>query len=210
MKVLIADDHALFRDKLATQLENINPDFIILQASSYNQAIKFIENDNNIELIVIDLDMPDINYEEALRELKNKTGDSKIVAISTKEDSNIIRKSLEQGVSGFISKRSEKDVLKNALQLVLDGGIYLPPSVLQVSGGAIMQDKRCIGTHKTLTNRQNQVLNLVAQGLSNKQIAYEIGVSEATVKLHINALLRSVGATNRTQAVIMAQKMGII
>lgn len=210
MKVLIADDHALFRDKLAIQLEKINPDFIILQAPSYNQAIKFIENDNNIELIVIDLDMPDINYEEALKELKNKSGDSKIVAISTKEDSNIIRKSLEQGVSGFISKRSEKDVLRNALQLVLDGGIYLPPSVLQVSGGAIVQDKRCMGTHKTLTNRQNQVLNLVAQGLSNKQIAYEIGVSEATVKLHINALLRSVGATNRTQAVIMAQKMGII
>jgi DNA-binding NarL/FixJ family response regulator len=113
------------------------------------------------------------------------------------------------GVSGYISKRSEKEVLNGALRLILEGGTYLPPSVLQPTTVAIVQDNT-YRTGKSLTNRQNLVLGLVAQGLSNKQIAYEMGVSEATVKLHINALLRSVGATNRTQAVIMAQKMGII
>ena len=125
------------------------------------------------------------------------------------EDTATIRKSLELGVSGYISKRSEPEVLNNALRLILEGGTYLPPSVLQPTAGTIVQDSQ-YRTGKTLTHRQNQVLGLVAQGLSNKQIAYEMGVSEATVKLHINALLRSVGATNRTQAVIMAQKMGII
>ena len=210
MKVLIADDHALFRDGLSLQLEKINPEFIILQAANFNQALKFVETDPNIALVIMDLDMPDMNWEEALKELKNKVPQAKFVVVSAKEDNHIIRKSLELGVSGFMTKRSEPDVLYQALQLILDGGTYLPPSVLQPSGTAVMQDARRLGMTKTLTHRQNQVLNLVAQGLSNKQIAYEMGVSEATVKLHINALLRSVGATNRTQAVIMAQKMGII
>ncbi len=210
MKVLIADDHALFRDGLTLQLEKINPEFIILQAANFNQALKFVETDAHISLVVIDLDMPDMNWEEALRELKSKAPNAKFVVVSAGEDNGTIRKSLEMGVNGFINKRSEPEVQQRALQLVLDGGTYLPPSVLQPSPASVVQDTRHIGLSKTLTHRQNQVLNLVAQGLSNKQIAYEMGVSEATVKLHINALLRSVGATNRTQAVVMAQKMGII
>lgn len=209
MKVLIADDHALFRDNLSLQLEAVNSECIILQASSYNQMLKFIETDNHISLVVMDIDMPDMNWQEALTEIKEKAPQAKIIVVSAGEDAGTIRRSLELGVSGFISKRSEPEILQKALQLVLEGGTYLPPSVLQPAAGVVMQDSTA-RTAKTLTNRQNQVLGLVAQGLSNKQIAYQMGVSEATVKLHINALLRSVGATNRTQAVIMAQKMGII
>ena len=210
MKVLIADDHALFRDGLSLQLEKINPDFIILQAANFNQALKFVETDGNIALIVMDLDMPDMNWQEALKELRSKAPNARFVVISASENSGTIRRSLELGVSGYIPKRSEPAILNKALQLILEGGTYLPPSVLQPSGETVVQDRCQNGTAKMLTNRQNQVLGLVAQGLSNKQIAYQMGVSEATVKLHINALLRSVGATNRTQAVIMAQRMGII
>ena len=209
MKVLIADDHALFRDSLSRQMEQINPECIILQASNFNQALKFVESDNKIALVVMDLDMPDMNWQEALKELKAKVPHAKFVVVSGSEDNTTIRKTLEMGVSGYISKRSNPEVLNNALRLILEGGTYLPPSVLQPTAGTMVQDSQ-YRTGKTLTHRQNQVLGLVAQGLSNKQIAYEMGVSEATVKLHINALLRSVGATNRTQAVIMAQKMGII
>ncbi len=210
MKVLIADDHALFRDGLSLQLEKINPDFIILQAANFNQALKFVETDNNISLVIMDLDMPDMNWQEALKELKSKAPQARFVVVSAGENSGTIRKSLELGVCGYIPKRSEPVILNKALQLILDGGTYLPPSVLQPSTDVTVQDRPPCGMTKTLTNRQNQVLGLVAQGLSNKQIAYQMGVSEATVKLHINALLRSVGATNRTQAVILAQKMGII
>ena len=209
MKVLIADDHALFRDSLSRQMEQINPECINLQASNFNQALKFVESDNKIALVVMDLDMPDMNWQEALKELKAKVPHAKFVVVSGSEDNTTIRKTLEMGVSGYISKRSNPEVLNNALRLILEGGTYLPPSVLQPTAGTMVQDSQ-YRTGKTLTHRQNQVLGLVAQGLSNKQIAYEMGVSEATVKLHINALLRSVGATNRTQAVIMAQKMGII
>lgn len=210
MKVLIADDHALFRDGLSLQLEKINPDFIILQAANFNQALKFIETDNNISLVIMDLDMPDMNWQEALKELKSKAPQARFVVVSAGENSGTIRKSLELGVCGYIPKRSEPVILNKALQLILEGGTYLPPSVLQPTSDTTVQDRQPCGMTKTLTNRQNQVLGLVAQGLSNKQIAYQMGVSEATVKLHINALLRSVGATNRTQAVILAQKMGII
>ena len=117
---------------------------------------------------------------------------------------------MENGISGYIPKRSDPKIMTGALKLVLDGGTYLPPSVLDSGSSSGNQQGENRSKGKTLTNRQSQVLELVAQGLSNKQIAYEMGVSEATVKLHINALLRSIGATNRTQAVIIAQKMGLI
>jgi len=123
-----------------------------------------------------------------------------------------IRKAMEKGISGYIPKRADTKVLTGALKLIMDGGTYLPPSILDNGNinGVNMSSVSRSRNGKTLTNRQSQVLELVAQGMSNKQIAYEIGVSEATVKLHINALLRAVGATNRTQAVITAQKMGLI
>ena len=192
MKVLIADDHALFRDGLSLRLEKIEPKSVIFQAANFTQALKILDDEKKIDLVILDLDMPDMNWEEGLAELRQKANGARYVIVSASEDPRNIRKSLEQGVCGYIPKRSEPKILTSALQLILDGG------TAPVSSG------------KTLTNRQQQVLGLVAQGMSNKQIAYEMGVSEATVKLHINALLRSVGATNRTQALIRAQQMGLI
>ena len=128
------------------------------------------------------------------------------MVISASENVHNIRESLEKGASGYITKRAETKILSNALKLILDGGTYIPPVML----GKNLDDTPAKGKGKMLTNRQSQVLGLVAKGMSNKQIAYEMGVSEATVKLHINALLRAIGATNRTQAVIIAQKMGLI
>lgn len=214
MKVLIADDHALFRDGLSMLLEKIDQKSVIFQAANFSQAQKILNDEKKIDLVIMDLDMPDMNWEEGLQEIKNKADGARFVVVSASEDPRDIRRSLEQGVCGYIPKRSEPKILSSALQLVLDGGTYLPPSVLEpntaISGSEKNSATASVSSGKTLTNRQNQVLGLVAQGLSNKQIAYEMGVSEATVKLHINALLRSVGATNRTQAVIMAQKMGLI
>lgn len=214
MKVLIADDHALFRDGLSLHLEQIDPQAVIFQAGNFSQAMKIIDDEKKLDLIIIDLDMPDMNWEEALREIREKTSGARLVIISATEDSHSIRKSMEYGISGYIPKRSDTKVLTGALKLILDGGTYLPPSVLDTGHASNAYNPNKAGgfyaKSKTLTNRQSQVLELVAQGMSNKQIAYEIGVSEATVKLHINALLRAVGATNRTQAVITAQKMGLI
>ena len=165
-------------------------------------------------MVILDLDMPDMKWEDGLSEIRQKANGARYVVVSASENPRDIRKSLEQGVSGYIPKRSEPKILNSALQLILDGGTYLPPSVLDPSPSISGSEKNSatapVSNGKNLTNRQQQVLGLVAQGMSNKQIAYEMGVSEATVKLHINALLRSVGATNRTQALIRAQQMGLI
>lgn len=208
MKVLIADDHALFRDGLSLSLEKLDNSATILQASNFAQALKILDTEQKFDLIIVDLEMQDMAWEEWLDAVKAKAGDARIVVISASENVHNIRESLERGVSGYISKRADSKILTNALKLILDGGTYIPPMMLgknlNNSDGAVK------GKGKNLTNRQFQVLELVAKGMSNKQIAYEMGVSEATVKLHINALLRSIGATNRTQAVVTAQKMGII
>lgn len=210
MKVLIADDHALFRDGLSMHLEQIDPEAVVFQAGSFSQALKIIDDEKKLDLVIIDLDMPDMAWEEGIEELKKKSNGARFVVVSATEDGKSIRRTMENGISGYIPKRSDPKIMTGALKLILDGGTYLPPSILESgnsSGNASGENK---ARGKTLTNRQSQVLELVAQGLSNKQIAYEMGVSEATVKLHINALLRSIGATNRTQAVIIAQKMGLI
>lgn len=211
MKVLIADDHALFRDGLSLNLERIDPQAVVFQAGSFSQALKILDDEKKLDLIIIDLDMPDMQWEKGLAELRKKSNGARYVVISATEDSRSIRKSLEQGISGYIPKRSDTKVLSGALKLILDGGTYFPPSVFETgSSSANSAQSGDKPKNKMLTNRQSEVLGLVAQGLSNKQIAYNMGVSEATVKLHINALLRSLGVTNRTQAVVTAQKMGLI
>lgn len=210
MKVLIADDHALFRDGLSIQLEQLAPQTIVFQAGNFSQAIKIIEDEPKLDLILVDLDMPDMQWEEGLRQLQMIAGDARIVVISASEDLRSIRRVIESGISGYIPKRADTKVLTGALKLILDGGTYFPPVVFEGNVPAMKAAVTQVARGKSLTNRQSEVLGYVAEGLSNKQIAYEMGVSEATVKLHVNALLRSVGATNRTQAVIKAQKMGLI
>lgn len=211
MKVLIADDHALFRDGLSMRLEQIDSKSVIFHAANFAQAIKIVNDEKKLDLIILDLDMPDMSWEEGLKELQGKSNGARFVVISASEDIRNIRKTLECGVSGYIPKRSDPKILNSALQLILDGGNYFPTSLLETSlssnNGFEHSGKQ---KGKGLTNRQAEVLGFVAKGMSNKQIAYEMGVSEATVKLHINAILRSLGVTNRTQAVITAQKQGLI
>lgn len=205
MKILIADDHALFRDALSQLIEQFDKSATIIQASNYAQTLKILEQESNFDMIIVDLEMQDLqSWEQGLEEIKKAGKNAKLVIISAVENQRAIRNTLEKGAHGYVSKRSESKILLNALKLISEGGTYIPPIMLNPKDTS--EHNNC----KILTNRQNQVLGLVAQGMSNKQIAYEMGVSEATVKLHINALLRSVGATNRTQAVITAQKMGII
>lgn len=206
MKILIADDHALFRDELSSRLEKINPDVVLMQASSFSQALKILEKEVDLDMIIVDLDMPDMQWEEGIKILKQKSDEINIVVISASEDMRQIRKILQSGIKGYIPKRLESQTMHNALKLIVEGGIYIPPALVENNSEFSNNNRRS----KTLTNRQSQVLDLIAEGKSNKQIAYEMGVSEATVKLHINALLRSLKVNNRTQAVITAQKMGLI
>lgn len=211
MKILIVDDHALFRDGLSLQLKEIVPDVRVLNAATFDQSLQILDEYPDIDIVIVDLDMPDMDWEEAIMKIKEKLPKGNFVVISASEDMRDIKKSFSLGVKGYIPKRLEPKTMYNALKLVLDGGIYIPTAVLKYNDSE-HTNAGLKGTkgEKTLTNRQSQVLALIAEGKSNKQIAYEMGVSEATVKLHINALLRCLHVNNRTQAVVTAQKMGLI
>lgn len=206
MKILIADNHALYRDGLRLNLNNLLPNAQILDAATFGQAINALKQNSDIELVLADLDMPEMPWEDGINAMKKAVvGNSRIGVISTSEDGYNIKKALGLGVCCYLPKSIDTKVLNSALGLVLNGGTYFPSTLLEQSS-----DNAQLVNGKKLTNRQFEVLRYLAQGLSNKQIAYQMNVSEATVKLHINALLRAVGATNRTQAVIKAQKMGVV
>ena len=211
MNILLVDDNSLFREALKSVVLHTFPEATISQTESFAAGIKLLK-DNHFDLIVIDSDMPEFYAEGTLNSLMRTAENSRVVVVSSSEDNVKIRKLFSLGIRGYISKKANSRIIGNALQLVANGGKYLPSSLLennvivQTNGNNVEYST----LNKPLTNRQSQVLNLVAQGKSNKQIAYDMGVSEATVKLHINALLRSLHVTNRTQAVITAQKIGLI
>lgn len=154
MKVLIADDHALFRDGLGMRLEQIDPNVVILQASSFGQALKILDQEKKIDLVVLDLDMPDMPWEEGLGEMRKKAECARFVVVSASEDVRNIRKVLESGVCGYIPKRSDPKILNSALQLVLDGGTYIPPALIESGGAAQANGNGAKPKGKTLTNRQ--------------------------------------------------------
>ncbi len=208
MKVLITDEQSLFRDGLSLRLKQINQDINILQSADLIEMQKALSKESNIDLLILDIDLAEQNTIETINKIKAISPTTKIVAISTSEDTRNIRKILSNGVKGYIPKKSDSNILSGALKLILDGGTYIPLAMLENN----TENKNIPQTplKRNLTHRQSQVLDLIAQGKSNKQIAYDMGVSEATVKLHINALLRSLKVNNRTQAVITAQKMGLI
>ena len=198
MNILIADNQSLLRDGLSLWLKEIISDAIIFQADSYSQVFNILNKENNIELIIMDIEMQDMPWLSALKKIRQQTPDAKLVILTSSEDSRTIHLVLSQKVNGYILKRSDIKTFTRAVKEILDGNIYTPDTLMDIQ------------PINNLTNRQSQVLDLIAQGKSNKQIAYDMGVSESTVKLHINALLRSLHVSNRTQAVITAQKMGII
>jgi len=216
MKVLVADDHALFRDGLKLQLNKIDAEAEVIESKDFAETFKVISENSDIDLVLLDLNMPGNGWEDALVELMDKLEEiTKIIVLSASENYADIKKVLDLGAVGYIPKGSDTKVLVNALKLVMEGGTYLPPAMLSANIGmtadsVIKEAKKLLPNGKSLTSRQLEVLNFLGEGLSNKQIAYEMNVSEATVKLHINALLRNLSANNRTQAVVTAQKMGFI
>ncbi len=210
MKVLIAEDHALFREALGNLVKQIIPGIKVLETAKYTETFALLESTPEIDLIILDLDLPDADWEDGMRKLREINPDIKIVVISASEDNQTIRRASEYHIVGYIPKSFDPKILSSALKIVFDGGTYAPISAVQHGSGAYEQRQQFAAAHNNLTQRQTQVLRLVGEGKSNKQIAYEMQVSEATVKLHINALLRTLGVINRTQAVITAQKLGLI
>ena len=205
MKILLADDHALFRESLSLALVRLTDDDPeILQAEHGEKAINLAKK-HTLDLILLDLDMPGINGLDAIQTLLDIQADTPIVMISAHEEISVINKALAKGIKGFIPKTTSADVTLSALRLVLSGGTYLPPQLMQQT-----PIKTGEGDKNLLTPRQVEVLKLLQKGIQNKNIAHQLDLSPSTVKVHIRRIFTTLGARNRTEAVNLAIEMGLL
>ena len=200
MKILIADQQAVYRDGLKHNLRRVAQDAVVLDAASFGQIYDVLQQNKDVDLILTDIDMLEPNWEQRVRELLSSPIMPRVGIITAKENQLDAQKAKNIGLCCYLPKNIESQQLEQVLDKVLQGEDYYD------NIGKGNKDNK----NRKLTNRQFEVLKYLAEGLSNKQIAYQMNVSEATVKLHINALLRAIEATNRTQAVVKSQKLGII
>ena len=211
MKILMIDDHALFRDGLLLVLEGLNTDLKIFEAGSYESAKDIMDEHSDLDLILLDLGLPGISYLDALLAIRQQAPDALVVVLSGTEDQHTVEQALQHGARGYIPKSSPAKIMLNALQLIIAGGTYVPPQILQNRnsnpGAQPINDNHV--NHK-LTPRQNDVLHELAKGKSNKDIGRELDLTESTVRAHVAAILKSFSASNRTQAVQYATQKGFI
>lgn len=213
MYILIADDHELFRDGLRHVLTQLDASVTIFEASDYPGAVALAESEPRINIVLLDLSMPGLPWNEGLQTLRQKLPhEVPIIVLSASDDRRHVLQAVNLGAAGFIPKTSSSRVMLSALKLVLSGGVYLPPALLDQSsehgysdGGLGGQD----GAASFLTPRQREVLVLLGQGKSNKEIARVLQLAEGTVKLHVTAILKALNVNNRTRAVVAASQLGL-
>jgi DNA-binding NarL/FixJ family response regulator len=214
MKILLSDDHGLIREAVRSVLQALVPDASVLEASDGRRTVELIEQNPEIDLVLLDLNLPDRDGLGLLGELRARYPAMSVVVLSAFQDQPTIRQALRLGALGFIPKHTERDVMINALRLVLAGGIYIPREALDHSaapaasnGKAATDLRRRLPPGVALTDRQVEVLALVMEGKSNKAISRELDVAEHTVKNHVTAIFRALNVTNRTEAVIAVGKL---
>lgn len=207
-ELLIADDHPLFREALRGVLARAFPDCAIHEAADLGALYSLIEQHPDADLLLLDLDMPGASGFSALVHLQALHPQLPIVIVSAHDDPALMRRALDHGAMGYIPKSADAAMLSDALLSVLDGDTWLPDTVLSDSG-ASAEERQAAARVRELTPQQFRILQMVADGQLNKQIAYELGLSEATVKAHMTAILRKLRANNRTQAVLIAGRLGI-
>ena len=206
-KFVIADDHPLFRGALKQALAGIADVATILEAGDFEATKALVAANEDVDLVLLDLSMPGASGLSGLISLRGIHSAVPMVVVSAHDDAETIRRALELGASGFISKSASMEEIRAAVTTVLSGGITAPVGIdLGVERDPEISD--LIKRLQSLTPQQARVLGMLAEGLLNKQIAYELGVSEATIKAHVSAVLQKLGVDSRTQAVILLSKIG--
>lgn len=213
--VIIADDHPLFRDALKQALLGAFPDMCITELGSLDQLIEHVASPQETDLVLLDLKMPSDRSDTTatgltgLIYLRSHSPQVPVVVVSATDNPAVIRRCLSLGAAGFVPKSSPVDEIREAVRVVLDGGVWSPPSVNLDEEGAD-ELPELTSRLSSLTPQQVRVLTMLGEGLLNKQIAYELGVSEATVKAHVSAILQKLGVDSRTQAVIAVNRIANI
>lgn len=220
MKILVADDHELFLKGLELILSDLQPGIELVFAKNYNEIFNVIKEQKDFNLVLTDLAMPGAKWLDAIQKIHETLPETPIIILSAVFDKEIVQKTIEIGAAGYIPKTSSNAVIISAVNLVLSGGVYIPPELLQDSGQnefemlkmveKIPENQDVSEKVKILSPRQIDVICLISQGKSNKQIAYELGLTEGTVKLHVTAILKILNVYNRTGAVVEATRLGLI
>jgi DNA-binding NarL/FixJ family response regulator len=219
-RILMVDDHAMVREGVRLLLHKQGLDCELLEANTCAAALALLAQQGNVDWVLLDLGLPDVSGIETLSQLRTNFPHVPVVVLSASEDRPLVLECINGGAMGFIAKSSNSAILVNALRLVFAGGVYLPPSVLghitpiqstptqSLSPQSIVDATQNRLTGFGLTGRQIEVLDLLVQGLPNKLIAKRLDLSEATVKTHVAAALKTLNVRNRTQAVFAVAKLG--
>lgn len=216
MKILHIDDHVLFMEGMSYALQTMAVDVTVIQTTNCQEALEVVLAQDGFDLALLDLHMPGMHGHVCLKAFCEAHPHLPVVVLSASEDVTDVRLALDQGASGFIPKSSSTQVMIGALQLVLAGGIYIPPLMLAgVANSSHATENTPVEFIKTpaghkLTDRQHTVLMLLTQGKVNKVIARELGISEGTVKIHLATIYGVLNVSNRMEAVLAAQQMGLI
>lgn len=201
--IIIADDHPLFRNALFQSVHMAISGAHLLEADSLDALLNLLSQQEDVDLLLLDLKMPGANGMSGLIQLRALYPELPIVVISASEESAIVSQVKHHGAFGFIPKSSDMRSLISALNQVLNGEPYFPAGLVDIPNqGNDLAEKIA-----TLTPQQYKVLGMLSDGLLNKQIAYELNVSEATIKAHMTAIFRKLNVTNRTQAVILLKQI---
>ena len=206
---IVADDHPLFRDALSHAIGKLAPEADIIEADSFESLQQVVDSNPDADLLLLDLNMPGVSGFSALAYIRKSHESLPTVVVSALDDANVIRRAIQHGASGFIPKSSSMQTIEAAVDSVLQGELWLPEGISL--DGEVLDDEeaRVAASLSSLTPHQFRVLMMLGEGLLNKQIAYQLGVSEATIKAHVTAILRKMQVTNRTQAVLAVQRLNV-
>ncbi|HTH15370.1 MAG TPA: response regulator transcription factor [Magnetospirillum sp.] len=210
MKVLLADDHALFREGIRLVLENlVDGPLEVVEAPDFIQALAAVRVDTDVDVGFVDLNMPGMDGFSGIEALKRVAPNLHLVVVSASEQPADVRRALSAGAHGYISKASPSISMLEAIRQVLSGETFISPGLEVPDLPAPMDGGGADDVRQSLTPRQRDVLAMLRQGKSNKEIARDLDLAEITVKLHVTAILRALRVENRTQAAIVAAKIGL-
>jgi len=205
----VADDHPLFRNALLEVIKQHYPDAIVGQSMDLDGAMRDLEKNDETDLLLLDLHMPGSQDLFGLITVREKFADIPVAIISADEDPGTISRAMGHGASGYIPKSCSPQMIHQAIHAILDGDRWVPDDYRNSLTPVTAEEKDLAAKIATLTPQQYRVLCYLREGWLNKQIGYELGVTEATIKAHITAIFRKLGTSNRTQAVIMLSKMSL-
>jgi DNA-binding NarL/FixJ family response regulator len=210
MNILVVDDHPLYRSGVAYTLQNAGMDVHVTECAVLESAFQRLDAGLRVDLMILDLQMPGFQGLDSVRAVRTRHPEVPVLVLSGNEDPAVVRQCIDLGACGFVPKSAASDQFHAALQLVISGGVYLPPTSLSIGAPATRAQQDAwsrLGAH--LTGRQRQVLLGIVQGKPNKVIARDLGLSDTTVKSHVAHILDALVVSNRTEAVYAIARAGL-